>query len=69
MRHLIVQPPEGGHEIEALLAARGYTQDAPDVAPSATMRIDLSRDLDRFSPPCRAAPAARSGAARNWASK
>ena len=47
MRHLIVQPPEGGHEIEALLAARGYTQDAPDVAPSATMRIDLSQDLDR----------------------
>jgi lipid II:glycine glycyltransferase (peptidoglycan interpeptide bridge formation enzyme) len=48
VRHLIVQPPEGGHEIEAVLAARGYTQDAPDVAPSATMRIDLSQDLDRI---------------------
>ena len=47
VRHLIIQPPEGGHEIEALLAARGYTQNAPDVAPSATMRIDLSQDLDR----------------------
>jgi lipid II:glycine glycyltransferase (peptidoglycan interpeptide bridge formation enzyme) len=47
VRHLIVQPPEGGDEIAALLAARGYTQDAPDVAPSATMRIDLSQDLDR----------------------
>jgi lipid II:glycine glycyltransferase (peptidoglycan interpeptide bridge formation enzyme) len=47
VRHLIVQPPEGGDEIAALLAARGYTPDAPDVAPSATMRIDLSQDLDR----------------------
>jgi lipid II:glycine glycyltransferase (peptidoglycan interpeptide bridge formation enzyme) len=48
VRHLVIQPPEGGEKIEALLAARGYTQDAPDVAPSATMRIDLRQDLERI---------------------
>lgn len=48
VRHLIIQPPEHGNEIEALLAARGYTQDAPDVAPSATMRINLSQDFERI---------------------
>jgi lipid II:glycine glycyltransferase (peptidoglycan interpeptide bridge formation enzyme) len=48
VRHLIIQPPEGGDEITARLADRGYTHDAPDVAPSATMRIDLSPDLDRI---------------------
>jgi lipid II:glycine glycyltransferase (peptidoglycan interpeptide bridge formation enzyme) len=48
VRHLIIQPPEGGDEIEALLAARGYTQDAPAVAPSATMRIDLAPGLERI---------------------
>jgi lipid II:glycine glycyltransferase (peptidoglycan interpeptide bridge formation enzyme) len=44
--HLIVQPPAGGEAIAAVLAARGYTSDAPDVSPSATLLIDLSRSLD-----------------------
>jgi lipid II:glycine glycyltransferase (peptidoglycan interpeptide bridge formation enzyme) len=48
VRHLIIQPPEGGDDIVAQLAERGYTQDAPDVAPSATMRIDLSQSLDQI---------------------
>jgi lipid II:glycine glycyltransferase (peptidoglycan interpeptide bridge formation enzyme) len=48
VRHLIIQPPESGDEIAARLAERGYTHDAPDVTPSATMRIDLSSDLDRI---------------------
>jgi lipid II:glycine glycyltransferase (peptidoglycan interpeptide bridge formation enzyme) len=44
--HLVVQPPAGGGAIAAALAARGYTPDAPDVSPSATLLIDLSRSLD-----------------------
>jgi hypothetical protein len=46
IRHLIVQPPCGREDIEDALAARGYTVDAPFVAPSATLRIDLTSPLD-----------------------
>jgi hypothetical protein len=46
IRHLIVQPPWGREDIEDALAARGYTVDAPFVAPSATLRIDLTSPLD-----------------------
>lgn len=44
--HLVVQPPFEGEAITNELAARGYTEDAPDVAPSATLVIDLAPDLD-----------------------
>jgi lipid II:glycine glycyltransferase (peptidoglycan interpeptide bridge formation enzyme) len=48
VRHLIVQPPEGGSEIAAALAARDYAENAPAVAPTATVRIDLSQSLDQI---------------------
>jgi lipid II:glycine glycyltransferase (peptidoglycan interpeptide bridge formation enzyme) len=46
VHHLIVQPPLGGDAIAAELVARGYAADAPAVAPTATLRLDLTRDLD-----------------------
>jgi lipid II:glycine glycyltransferase (peptidoglycan interpeptide bridge formation enzyme) len=48
VRHLIVQPPAGGSEIAAALAARGYDQNAPAVAPTATLCIDLSQSLNQI---------------------
>lgn len=42
VRHLIVQPPAGARAMADALAARGYTADAPEVAPSATLLIDLT---------------------------
>jgi lipid II:glycine glycyltransferase (peptidoglycan interpeptide bridge formation enzyme) len=48
VRHLIIQPPEGGDFIIPVLAARGYAPAAPEVAPSATLRIDLSHSLDQI---------------------
>jgi lipid II:glycine glycyltransferase (peptidoglycan interpeptide bridge formation enzyme) len=44
--HLVIQPPAGGDAISEALIARGYAPDAPDVAPSATLLIDLTRSLD-----------------------
>jgi lipid II:glycine glycyltransferase (peptidoglycan interpeptide bridge formation enzyme) len=48
IRHLIIQPPADGADIAAALAARGYTGNAPAVAPTATIRIDLSHSLDQI---------------------
>lgn len=48
VRCLIVQPPAGGGAIAAALAARGYGENAPAVAPTATIRIDLSQSLDQI---------------------
>jgi lipid II:glycine glycyltransferase (peptidoglycan interpeptide bridge formation enzyme) len=48
VRHLVVQPPEGGEAIEVELATRGYAAGAPAVAPSATMRIDLAPSLEQI---------------------
>lgn len=44
--HLVIQPPADGEAIATELAARGYTPDAPDVAPGATLLIDLTRGPD-----------------------
>lgn len=44
VRHLVVQPPGGGEAIAAALAARGYSEDAPDVCPCATIVLDLAPD-------------------------
>jgi hypothetical protein len=41
---LVVQPPETGESIEAMLDRRGYSADALEVAPTATLRIDLGQD-------------------------
>jgi hypothetical protein len=46
VRHLIVQPPVGGKEMETVLAARGYSAGAPEVAPCATLLLDLDRDQE-----------------------
>lgn len=48
VRHLIVQPPEGGEAVERALARRGYAPGALEVAPTATVRIDLGQDLERI---------------------
>jgi lipid II:glycine glycyltransferase (peptidoglycan interpeptide bridge formation enzyme) len=48
IHHVIIQPPEGGDAIAPSLAVRGYALEAPSVAPTATLRIDLSGDLDRI---------------------
>lgn len=45
---LVVQPPEGGEPIEAVLDRRDYHTDALEVAPTATMRIDLRQDEERI---------------------
>ena len=48
IRHLVVQPPEGGDALEAELVDRGFTPGAPQVGPSATMRIDLRPSLEQI---------------------
>ncbi|MEK0081739.1 lipid II:glycine glycyltransferase FemX [Benzoatithermus flavus] len=48
IRHLIVQPPEDDNCVASTLTARGYRPGAPAVAPTATLRLDLSPNLDRI---------------------
>jgi lipid II:glycine glycyltransferase (peptidoglycan interpeptide bridge formation enzyme) len=48
VRHLVVQPPEGSEQLAAELASRGYDAGAPEVTPSATLRIDLSQSLEQI---------------------
>jgi lipid II:glycine glycyltransferase (peptidoglycan interpeptide bridge formation enzyme) len=48
VRHLVIQPPEGGETLASALAARGYDAGAPEVTPSASLRIDLSRSLEQI---------------------
>lgn len=43
VRSLFVQPPEGAEAMSELLAARGFRPSASDVAPAASLRIDLTR--------------------------
>jgi lipid II:glycine glycyltransferase (peptidoglycan interpeptide bridge formation enzyme) len=44
VRTLFVQPPEGEHRISELLAARGFRPSEADVAPAASLRVDVSAD-------------------------
>jgi lipid II:glycine glycyltransferase (peptidoglycan interpeptide bridge formation enzyme) len=46
VRHLVVQPPEAGTQVERVLAARGYAPGALEVAPTATLRLDLAASLE-----------------------
>jgi hypothetical protein len=46
VRHLIIQPPEGGEMITKVMISRGYQHGAVEVAPTASMRIDLSGSLE-----------------------
>ena len=48
VRHLIVQPGENAAGIADALAARGYIGNAPAVAPTATIRVDLRQSLDEI---------------------
>ena len=48
VRHMIVQPPEGGETVVHELQRRGYSPGAPAVAPAATLRIDLTSSLDQI---------------------
>lgn len=44
VRSLFVQPPEGEEEISALLLARGFRSSVADIAPAASLRVDLHRE-------------------------
>jgi hypothetical protein len=44
IRVLFVQPPAGGDDVSAALAARGFRSSQAGIAPGATLRIDLSRN-------------------------
>lgn len=46
VRHLVVQPPEAGTQVERGLAMRGYAPGALEVAPTATLRLDLAPSLE-----------------------
>jgi lipid II:glycine glycyltransferase (peptidoglycan interpeptide bridge formation enzyme) len=45
---LIVQPAEGGEAVEAALDAQGYHGNAPEVATTATIRLDLRQGADEL---------------------
>lgn len=47
-RSLFVQPPEGDEETSALLAARGFRPSTADIAPAASLRVDLSVPEDQL---------------------
>jgi hypothetical protein len=47
VRYLIVQPPEGS-DLEGELGRRGFLAAAPNVAPVATIRLDLTRPDDEL---------------------
>jgi len=42
LRMLVVQPPEGGHEISHGLLRRGFRLSLAGIAPTGSMRVDLS---------------------------
>jgi lipid II:glycine glycyltransferase (peptidoglycan interpeptide bridge formation enzyme) len=44
VRGLFVQPPEGGESISAALLERGFRPSDANVAPSASVRVDLASD-------------------------
>ncbi|MDP9226022.1 MAG: peptidoglycan bridge formation glycyltransferase FemA/FemB family protein [Actinomycetota bacterium] len=46
--YLIVQPPEGGQQLDEELLRRGFQAGAPNVAPSATIRLDLARSDEQL---------------------
>jgi lipid II:glycine glycyltransferase (peptidoglycan interpeptide bridge formation enzyme) len=41
-----MQPPLGAEHVETVLARRGYAPDAPEVAPTGTLLLDLSPPLE-----------------------
>ena len=45
-RMLFVQPPEGGDRVAAALHAAGFRSSATEVAPAASLHVDLSVDED-----------------------
>ncbi len=48
LRMLFVQPPTGAESVSPALSARGFRPSDAAVAPAATLRLDLSRDLDEL---------------------
>ncbi|NMO90391.1 GNAT family N-acetyltransferase [Actinomycetospora sp. TBRC 11914] len=42
VRPLFVQPPDGGEDVSAALAARGFRRSEAGVAPAGTLRLDLA---------------------------
>jgi lipid II:glycine glycyltransferase (peptidoglycan interpeptide bridge formation enzyme) len=48
IRLLIVQPPEGSTTLPEAMAALGFRHGSPDIAPAATIRIDLCRSEEEI---------------------
>ena len=46
--YLIVQPPEGSQRLDEQLVRRGFQAGAPNVAPGATIRLDLARSDEQL---------------------
>ena len=47
-RMLLVQPPEGGHVAAAALRAAGFRSSAAEVAPAASLHVDISADEEQL---------------------
>lgn len=45
---LVVQPPEGEQLLDAELRSRGFQEGAPEVAPGATIRLDLAQSNEQL---------------------
>ena len=46
VRMLFVQPPEGGDDLRCALLGRGFRESRAGIAPTGSVRLDLSRSLD-----------------------
>jgi lipid II:glycine glycyltransferase (peptidoglycan interpeptide bridge formation enzyme) len=46
LRALFVQPPADARDVSAALRRRGFRQSVSGIAPAASIRIDLSRDIE-----------------------
>jgi lipid II:glycine glycyltransferase (peptidoglycan interpeptide bridge formation enzyme) len=64
LRALFVQPPANGHEIGTRLRRRGFRQSSAGIAPAASIRVDLRRDIEDLHKRLTKANRRRT---RNWA--
>jgi lipid II:glycine glycyltransferase (peptidoglycan interpeptide bridge formation enzyme) len=65
-RALFVQPPVDGHDVSVGLRSRGFRRSAAGIAPGASIRIDLQREVDELR---RGLTKANRRRARNWAQR
>ncbi len=48
IRAMVVQPPEGGERLAAMLRCKGFEATQVEVAPAATLRVDLRLSADEL---------------------